>query len=48
VYVFMRLCIKIYALRESCHPIFLHACSGNENIIQNLRAYNNGNSHDLP
>jgi hypothetical protein len=26
---------------------FLHACSVNENIIQNLRAYN-GNSHDLP
>jgi hypothetical protein len=22
LYVFMRLCIIIYALRESCHPIF--------------------------
>jgi hypothetical protein len=28
--VFMRLCIRIYALREPCYPIFLHACSGNE------------------
>jgi hypothetical protein len=47
VYVFMRHCIKIYDMRESCYPFFLHECNKNENIIQNLRECN-GNSHDLP
>jgi hypothetical protein len=37
VHVFMRLCIRTYALCDTCHPIFSHV-HGNESIIENLRA----------
>jgi hypothetical protein len=42
----MYLCDFVYEFML-CHPIFLHACSENENIIQNFRACNE-NSNDLP
>jgi hypothetical protein len=42
----MQLYIRIYALHDSCHPVFARM-KWNKNDVQNLPAYNE-NYHDLP
>jgi hypothetical protein len=46
VYVFMRLCILVYALREPYHPIFCMRAMKKKISSKKFRACN-GNSNDL-